>query len=222
MRIIGDPQIGAVVFDAYGTVFDVHSAVMRHGAELGALAQPVSDLWRAKQLEYTWVRTLSGRYQSFWALTEASLDYALALLAPAHKALCPRLLEAYRELSAYPDAAAALARLKQAGLKTAILSNGDSDLLIRAVGAAGLTDGFDALLSVDAIRAYKTAPAAYHLVAEQLGVAPGATVFVSSNRWDIAGAVAAGFRCVWLNRAGRPDEYPDLAPEAVIGGLNGL
>jgi 2-haloacid dehalogenase len=179
-------------------------------------------LWRAKQLEYTWVRTLSDRYQSFWALTEASLDYALALLAPAHKGLRPRLLEAYRELSAYPDAAAALARLKQAGLKTAILSNGDSDLLTRAVAAAGLTDGFDALLSVDAIRAYKTAPEAYRLVEERLGVAPGATVFVSSNRWDIAGAVVAGFRCVWLNRAGRPDEYPDLAPEAVITGLDAL
>ena len=217
--IKGKP-VEAIVFDAYGTIFDVHAAVMHHASDLGTLAQPVSDLWRAKQLEYTWIRTLSGRYRSFWQLTEESLDYALHVLAPAHRSLRAAILEAYRDLDAYTDAKGALVALRAAGFKTAILSNGDAAMLDRAVSASGLSGSFDALLSVEEIQTYKTAPSAYRLVEQNMGVKPESTAFVSSNRWDIAGASVAGFHCLWLNRLGRPDEYADMAPAAIISSLN--
>ncbi len=216
MPMIKGKAVEAIVFDAYGTLFDVHAAVMHHATELGALAQPVSDLWRAKQLEYTWIRTLSGRYAPFWQLTEEALDYALRTLAPVHLGLRGRVLEAYRDLDAYPDVDKSLADLRATGLKIAILSNGDSTMLERAVAASGLGDAFDALISVDEIKAYKTTPDAYRLVEQHLGIKPEATAFVSSNRWDIAGASIAGFHSLWLNRAGRVDEYADMAPAAVI------
>ena len=219
MQSIKGKPVEAIVFDAYGTIFDVHAAVMHHASALGALAQPVSDLWRAKQLEYTWIRTLSGRYRSFWQLTEESLDYALHALAPAHRGLRAAILEAYRDLDAYADAKGALEAIRTAGFKTAILSNGDAAMLERAVSASGLSGSFDALLSVEEIQTYKTAPSAYHLVEQKMGVKPEVTAFISSNRWDIAGASVAGFHCLWLNRLGRPDEYVDMAPAAIISSL---
>lgn len=220
MQSIKGKPVEAIVFDAYGTIFDVHSAVMHHASTLGALAQPVSDLWRSKQLEYTWIRTLSGRYRSFWQLTEESLDYALQALAPSHRGLRASILEAYRDLDAYADAKGSLAAIRAAGYKTAILSNGDAAMLDRAVSASGLSGSFDALLSVEEIETYKTAPSAYHLVEQKMGVKPEVTAFISSNRWDIAGASVAGFHCLWLNRVGRPDEYADMVPAAIISSLN--
>jgi len=220
--IIKGKSVEAIVFDAYGTIFDVHAAVMHHAGTLGALAQPVSDLWRAKQLEYTWIRTLSGRYASFWQLTEEALTYALQTLAPDHLALRNGLLEAYRDLDAYPDATDALAAIRATGLKTAILSNGDKSMLDRAVSSSGLSESFDSLISVEDIRTYKTSPSAYRLVEQQMGIKPEATAFVSSNRWDIAGASVAGFHCLWLNRSGRPDEYMDMAPASIIHTLAGI
>jgi len=186
---------------------------------LGPLARPLSELWRAKQLEYTWIRSLSARYVSFWQLTEESLDYALATIAPDHRSLRNTILEAYRDLDAYSDAASALASLRSTGIKTAILSNGDAAMLERAVSSAHLGGMFDALLSVETIGVYKTDPAAYRLVEQHMGVSPKATAFVSSNRWDIAGAKVAGFHCIWLNRLSRADEYTDMAPAAVIQSL---
>jgi len=221
-HIIKKNPVEVVVFDAYGTIFDVHAAVMQCAAVLGPLARPLSELWRTKQLEYTWIRTLSGRYASFWQITQDALDYALATLAPDHRALRDTILEAYRDLEAYSDAAPALAALRSTGLKTALLSNGDADMLERAVSSAGLGGLFDALISVETIGVYKTAPAAYRLVEERMGIPPKATAFVSSNRWDIAGASVAGFHCLWLNRLGRPEEYTDMAPSAVLQTLTDL
>jgi len=218
-QIIKGIPVETVVFDAYGTIFDVHAAVMKSAAVLGPLARPLSELWRAKQLEYTWIRSLSARYVSFWQLTEESLDYALATIAPDHASLRNTILEAYRDLDAYSDAASALAALRSTGVKTAILSNGDATMLERAVSSAHLGGMFDALLSVETIGVYKTDPAAYRLVEQQMGILPKATAFVSSNRWDIAGANVAGFHCIWLNRLARSDEYPDMAPSAVIQSL---
>ena len=219
MRFVKDIEADIVVFDAYGTVFDVHSAVMRAGQALGVKAQAVSDLWRQKQLEYTWVRTLMGRYESFWALTEESLDYALATLAPAHKDLRAALLESYRHLAAYDDVRPVLEHLRKNKVKTAILSNGDGTMLEDAVKAASLEALFDGLISIEEIGLYKTAPDAYRLVKGAFGIEPNRTLFISSNRWDVAGARLAGFHPLWINRAGRSDEYRDCPPDAILKNL---
>ena len=215
-------SVAAVVFDAYGTIFDVHSAVGRHAAAIGAEAGALSDLWRVKQLEYTWVLSLAGRSASFQTLTERALDYALARFPGVDPGLRDALLDAYRDLDAYAEVAGTLAALKARGLRTAILSNGDAPMLARATASAGIDGLLDALISVERAGVFKTSPRAYALVEERLGLAPGEVVFCSSNRWDVAGAAAFGFVPVWINRSGAPDEYPDLAPRAVLASLDGL
>jgi 2-haloacid dehalogenase len=209
-------------FDAYGTLFDVHAAVRRHAGALGPDAAAISALWRSKQLEYTWVRTLAGRYRDFWALTEQSLDFALASFPSADKGLRTTLLEAYRRLDCYPEVPELIRALKQGGKQLAILSNGTPEMLQSAVAAAGLDGCFDAILSVDTVRAYKTDQRVYDLVTTRFRVYPEAVSFQSSNRWDIAGAAAFGLRTVWINRTGAPEEYSDLAPAAVLPSLKGL
>ena len=210
------------VFDAYGTLFDVHSAVARHAAGIGPEAARLSETWRAKQLEYSWTLGLMGRRASFWTLTERALDVALAQHPRVDASLRERLLDAYRDLDAYPEVPAVLQALGARGVRTAILSNGDTVMLERAVAASGLDGRFDALLSVEAAGTFKTSPAAYRLVLDGLGVEPEAVAFVSSNRWDVAGAVAFGFAAIWVNRNGRPDEYLDLAPTQVVTSLDAI
>ena len=210
------------VFDAYGTLLDVHSAVARHADAIGPDAARLSDLWRVKQLEYSWVLGLIGRYASFWSLTERALDYALARHPGVDRGLRDTLLDAYRDLDAYPEVPDTLARLREAGIRTAILSNGDRPMLERAVASAGIGDRLDAVLSVEDAQVFKTAPRAYGIVLDRLGVGAGDTVFCSSNRWDVAGAAAFGFAPVWVNRAGLPDEYADLPPVAVVQDLAAL
>ena len=209
-------------FDAYGTLFDVHAAVRRHAAAVGPDAARLSEIWRAKQLEYTWVRTLSGRYLDFWALTEQALDFAFAAVPGADRATRPSLLEAYRHLDCYPEVPEVIRALKADGKQLAILSNGSPGMLADAVSAAGLAGFFDAVLSVDELHAYKTDRRVYDLVTTEFRVYPHAVSFQSSNRWDVAGATAYGLRTVWINRGGAPDEYADLAPAAVLPSLVGL
>jgi 2-haloacid dehalogenase len=216
------PQTKAVVFDAYGTLFDVHSAVGRHMAQVGPDAARFSEIWRTKQLEYSWVLSLAGRYEPFWTLTERALDYALARFPSIDRSLGPQLLEAYRTLDAYPEVQATLRALRARGLRTGILSNGDPGMLDAAVESAQLTDDLDAVLSVDAAQVFKTSPRTYALVLRAFSVNADEVTFVSSNRWDIAGAAAFGFTPVWVNRLGLPDEYKDLAPSAVIPSLDKL
>jgi 2-haloacid dehalogenase len=210
------------VFDAYGTLFDVHAAVARHAEAIGPDASALSEMWRTKQLEYSWVLGLMGRHVAFWSLTEQALDHALARYPSVDRALRPALLAAYRDLDAYPEVPGTLRGLMAAGWRTAILSNGDAPMLARAVASAGLADHFDAVLSVESARTFKTDPAAYRLVTARFGVAPEQVLFCSSNRWDVAGAVAFGFRTVWVNRKGLPDEYPELPPERVVHSLDAL
>jgi len=212
----------AFVFDAYGTLFDVHAAIGRHRAAAGPDADRLSEVWRTKQLEYTWTLTLAGRYEDFWTLTERALDFALARFPAVDRALKPKLMDAYRTLDAFPDAGAALRALKARGIRTAILSNGSPAMLAAAVAAAGLGGDLDAVLSVDAVRMYKPRPEVYRLVTAQFGVAPSEVTFVSSNRWDVMGATAFGFRTAWINRGRMPDEYADLAPVRVLAGLEAL
>jgi 2-haloacid dehalogenase len=210
------------VFDAYGTLFDVHAAIGRHRAATGPDAERLSELWRTKQLEYTWTLTLAGRYEDFWTLTDRALDFALDRFPAVDRALKPALMEAYRTLDAFADARNILHALKTRGHATAILSNGSPAMLSAAVDGAKLGQDLDAVLSVDAIRLYKPRPEAYRLVTDHFGTAPANVIFVSSNRWDVMGASAFGFRAAWVNRAKMPDEYPDLSPERVLTDLGGL
>jgi 2-haloacid dehalogenase len=196
--------------------------VRRHAAAIGPEAARLSEIWRAKQLEYSWVRSLAGRYQDFWTLTEQALDYALSALPSADRTQRNNLLAAYRSLDCYPEVPELIRGLRTQGKQIAILSNGSPDMLSTAIAAAGLEGCFDAVLSVDVLRAYKPDQRVYDQVTTHFRVYPEAVSFQSSNRWDIAGATLYGLRTVWINRAGAPDEYSDLPPAAVLPSLEGL
>jgi 2-haloacid dehalogenase len=210
----------AFVFDAYGTLFDVHSAVARHRGRIGAEADRLSDIWRAKQLEYSWVLSLAGAYEPFWTLTERALTYALDRCPGVDAAVKPLLMAAYRGLDAYAEVPEVLRRLRARGMRTGILSNGDPGMLADAVASAGVADLLDAVLSVGAAGVFKTDRRTYALVPAALALPVSEIAFVSSNRWDVAGAAAFGFPCVWVNRLGLPDEYPDHRPVRVVADLS--
>ncbi len=210
------------VFDAYGTLFDVHSAIARFRDEAGPEADRMSDIWRTKQLEYSWTLTLAGRYVEFWTLTERALDYALARVPSVDKALKPKLLDAYFKLDAFPDAREVLRTLKAAGHKTGILSNGSPNMLKGAVDAANVGGDLDAVLSVDVLKMFKPRPEVYALVTDHFKCAPGDVTFVSSNRWDVMAGASVGFNAVWINRSKMPDEYSDCPPKQVLNNLNEL
>jgi len=212
----------AFVFDAYGTLFDVHAAIARHRDAAGPEADRFSEIWRTKQLEYAWMLSAAGHYVDFWTLTERALDYAFARVPAVDRALRTALLDAYFKLEAFPDARAALTALKAKGMRTAILSNGNPRMLEGAVTAAGIGGDLDAVFSVDTIRIYKPRMEVYALVTEAFELAPADVAFVSSNRWDVMGATAFGFRCVWVNRANAPEEYPEFAPVKVVRELSAL
>ena len=215
-------DIGACVFDAYGTLFDVHSAVARGGAALGDKAQGVSALWRQKQLEYTWLRSLMGAHVDFWQVTGDGLDYALAARQVDDPVLRERLMELYLSLDAYPEVAESLAALRAAGRKTAILSNGAPRMLEAAVRSAGLDRHLDAVLSIEEVGVYKPDPRVYQLAVGHLGVAAERICFLSSNAWDANGAAHFGFKVAWINRFGQQRERLPGAPAAVIATLDEL
>ncbi len=212
--------IRGYVFDAYGTLFDVHS-VVEAGREITADPAALSSTWRQKQLEYTWLRSLMGRYEDFWAVTEQALRYAVRRLGlTASEAQLRRLMEAYLSLACFPDVHAALRRLQAS--PCAILSNGAPRMLAAAVAAGGLGGMLRHVLSVDAVKTYKPAPAVYALGPRAIGIPAGELLFVSSNGWDVAGAKAAGYRVAWCNRAGAPEEELGLAADLVVTGLDQL
>ena len=212
----------AFVFDAYGTLFDVHAAVRKHADTLGPEGHKVSELWRTKQLEYSWVRSLMGSYTDFWRLTEEALDFALASVPGVDTSLRDALLEAYWTLDSYPEVQDVLARLRASGAATAILSNGSPDMLEAAVQSAGLGDLLDAVMSVDAVKTFKTSPQVYRMVVDTFDAQPDEISFQSSNRWDIAGAHKFGFHTVWINRSGQPNEYHNYGPAREISDLTEL
>jgi 2-haloacid dehalogenase len=215
-------QHPAYVFDAYGTLFDVHAAVRRHAEAIGPDGQLLSEIWRTKQLEYSWVRTLMGAYADFWQLTEQALDFAYARVPSANKGLRGDLLDAYLKLDCYPEVPSVLKALKASGAKLAILSNGSPAMLEPIVRAAALDTLLDEVFSVDDIRRFKTDQSVYEMVTSAWRLYPDAVSFQSSNRWDVAGATRAGFRTVWINRSGMPDEYADLPPAVILPSLEGL
>jgi 2-haloacid dehalogenase len=210
------------VFDAYGTLFDVHAAAGLHQSAIGPTYDRLSQIWRAKHLEYSWIHAQTGRPIAFWTLTERSLDYAIASVGGVPEGVRANLLQAFRQMAPFPEVPTVLEGLKAAGAQLAILSNGDPDMLADAVTAAGLTGAFDAVLSIQPAGIFKPAMRVYQLVLDTFGGQPGDVTFLSSNRWDVAGAHVFGFRTVWVNRAGAPDEYPDMPAGRVVRNLLGF
>lgn len=219
--------IRACVFDAYGTLFDYASAAARCRELPGSLRDRLNSVWREKQLQYTWLRSLQGRHADFWEVTGEALDFALETIGIDDAALRERLMRLYMRLDAFPEVPQVLERLRAAGLKTAILSNGSPKMLEAAVKNAKIGQLFDAVLSVEAVGVYKPHPKVYQLAVDRLGLEPRAIAFQSSNAWDAWAASAFGLRVVWCNRyaqgperlPGRPDrEITSLAElPALVG-----
>ncbi len=202
-------------FDAYGTLLDVHSAVAKHASRIGKDANAMSMLWRTKQLEYTWVRSLIPKYKDFNALTREALDFACSFYNITDKPLKADLLKAYETLDSYEEIASVLQHLKSLDKKIAIFSNGTDLMLQTALQAAHIDDLIDEVISVDDLGIYKTSPKAYNYCAQRLGCKPEEISFQSSNRWDIAGGKAFGFHTIWVNRNNMQDEYNDLSPDII-------
>lgn len=215
-------NIKACVFDAYGTLFDVHSAVSKYRERVGDQADQVSGLWRTKQLEYTWLRSLMGKHVDFWQVTKDALDYAFATFGLNDSKLSQALMDAYLQLDCYSEVSEVLSQLKQRGLQTAILSNGSPTMLDAAVQHAGLQDTLDAVLSIEAVGIFKPSPKVYQLAVDQLGVSAQEICFQSSNAWDVAGANSFGLRVVWVNRFGQQAERLGTGYDAELKSLVGL
>ena len=206
MTAPGFDDIGACVFDAYGTLFDFNSAVDRCRDRIGDRADELSALWRQKQLQYTWLRSLMGKFVDFWHVTGEALDHSMKVVGLDDRALRAELMQLYLSLEAYPDARDCLVRLKEAGTRTAILSNGSMTMLVSAVKNAGLDDAIDAIYSVDRAETFKPHPSVYQIAVDELKIPATRISFQSANGWDAHGAAAFGFRVAWINRFGQPAE----------------
>ncbi len=211
----------AYLFDAYGTLFDVHSVTARAGAGMEGDLPALSDLWRRKQLEYTWLRSLMERYVDFWGITEAALHAAAEQLGIAVTAeQVARLMEAYLAPPVFPDVGPALKALR--GRPVAILSNGSPRMLESAARHNGLDGYLTAIISADRVRIYKPSPRVYALGEEILKLPTSEVLFVSSNAWDAAGAKSFGYRVCWCNRAGGQWERLGTAPDMIVTSLDQL
>ena len=215
-------NIGACVFDAYGTLFDVNAAAAHCKDELGENWEALADVWRTKQLNYTWLRSLMDEFVGFRQVTEDALDFALETLGIDNEELKFRLLSLYEQLDAYPEVLEVLRKLKERSITTAILSNGTDQMLGAAVRSAGIGKFLDHVISVDQLKIYKPHPTVYRLAVDKLSLPAEQICFMSSNAWDVAGGANFGFRAVWINRLGQKRER--LPGEAVseLGSLNEL
>ena len=211
--------IRACVFDAYGTLFDVTSAAQRCSGELGEITPRLAALWRDKQLQYSWLRTVQGHHADFWQVTGDALDFALDSLGIADPDLRERLMLLYLTLDAYPEVSGVLRQLRDVGFATAILSNGSPAMLTAAVDHAGLGAMFDHVLSIEDVGVYKPHPSAYRLACNHLGLPAGAIAFVSSNGWDAWSASAYGMRVFWCNRQRQVRERLPGSPDREIRSL---
>ncbi len=213
-------DIDACVFDAYGTLFDFNSAANAARDELGDDWQHLSDLWRLKQLQYTWLRGLAQHHADFWQVTGDALDFALATLRIERAGLRERLMQLYLELNTYPEVPTMLRELKNRGIKLAILSNGTPRMLAAVVENCGLEGVFDGVFSVEEVGVYKPHPSVYDLAARQLKLEPSRICFLSSNGWDAYSAKAFGFRVLWCNRFGQAPERIPTTPDGEIADLS--
>jgi 2-haloacid dehalogenase len=210
----------AVLFDAYGTLFDVYSVGLLAEQLFPGQGERLSMLWRDKQIDYTRLLTMSGRYQPFWEVTRAGLRFATARLGlPLDAATEEQLMNQYRHLSAFPENREVLVELKRRGVVAGILSNGDPEMLAVAVKSAGFSDLLAHLISVHGVRRFKTDPAAYALGPQALNLPASEILFVSSNGWDAIGATWFGYTTLWINRAGLPLEQLDTAPSRIGSSL---
>lgn len=209
-------EIGACVFDAYGTLFDYASAAAGCRDALGDKMERLTILWRDKQLQYAWLRSLQGRHAGFWQVTGDALDYAMETLGLDDAPLRERLMNLYLKLDAFPEVPDMLRRLKAARLKTAILSNGSPEMLDAIVGNAKIGTLLDAVLSVEDVGVYKPHPKVYQLAVDRLGVAAREIIFLSSNAWDAHAASAFGMRVAWCNRYGQHRERLPGKPDHEI------
>ena len=215
-------DIKVCVFDAYGTLFDVHAAVGHHRLRLGDKADAVSAMWRTKQLEYTWLRSLMDRYVPFWQITGDALDYAFEAHGVSDPDLREDLMNAYMELDCYPEVPDVLAELKNAGMRTALLSNGSPEMLDTAVRGSKLEELLDAVFSVDELGIFKPHSSVYQLAVDRLEVEPRQVSFQSSNAWDAAAAATFGFRVAWVNRFGQSAERLPDQPDVQLRTLSEL
>ena len=216
-----DPPL-ACVFDAYGTLFDIASAVARYRQDLGASAEKLNQLWRDKQLQYSWLRSVQGRHADFWQVTGDALDFALESLHIGAPGLRDKLMQSYLTLDAFPEVPSVLERLRAKGIRTAILSNGSPAMLQSAVSHARLESLLDLVLSVEDAGVYKPHPKVYQLAVDRLGAPPHRISFQSSNAWDAWGASAFGMRVVWCNRYGQHPERLPGAPDREVRSLTEL
>ncbi len=214
--------IKACVFDAYGTLFDFASAAARCQDVPDDKLSALTTLWREKQLQYTWLRSLQESFVDFWRVTEDALEYTLDSLNIASPDLQRKLMELYLSPAPFPEVPSVLAQLRQAGFRTAILSNGSVTMLNSAVREAGLTDLFDSVLSVDPVKVFKPHPRVYAYGLEQLGLRADEVSFQSSNAWDAYGASNFGLRVVWCNRYGHRAERLPGAPDFEVRSLSEL
>jgi 2-haloacid dehalogenase len=210
------------VFDAYVTLFDVNSAAQQAQKILHEKWQRLAEVWRTKQLQYTWLRSLTGSHVDFWQLTVEALEFALDSMKLGNAQMRDQLMEHYLQLSAYPDVTNTLVRLKTVGLKCAILSNGSPRMLAAAVKNAGIEDLLNAVLSVEEVKVYKPHPTVYQLAVDRLSLKPSEICFVSSNGWDAYSAKAFGFHVIWCNRSNQSPERIPETPDAEIRTLSDL
>jgi len=212
--------VGACVFDAYGTLFDLINPVAARAARTGDKAHALSELWRRKQLEYSWLRSLMGKHADFWQVTGEALDYAMAALEIDDPGLRAELMELYLSIPTYDEVPETLAALQKGGLKTGVLSNGAPIMLTSAITCADIAPSLDVVFSVEDVGVYKPDARVYQMAVEKLRLEPNEIAFFSSNAWDVAGAATFGFRTVWCNRGGAPKERLPGAPVAEIRNLS--
>jgi 2-haloacid dehalogenase len=214
--------IKACVFDAYGTLFDVHSAVGKHRSRLGDVADQVSTVWRTKQLEYTWLRSLMQRHADFWQVTQDALDFAFEMHGLKDSELSKDLMAAYLQLEYYPEVPGTLSELNTRGFEIAILSNGTPMMLEAAVKNSGIEWLIPRIFSVETAGVFKPDPRVYQIAVDQLSLKPEEIIFQSSNAWDAAGAAAFGFNVAWVNRFGQNPERLPGKPQVEIKDLSEL
>jgi 2-haloacid dehalogenase len=212
-------RVTACVFDMYGTLLDLDSAIAPHERALGAKGPAFLALWRAKQLEYTWLRTVMGRHADFLQVTRDALAYAMEAHGLDDPGLASALMDSFRRLSAFPDAVPALESMRAAGIRTAVLSNGTPAMLDEALDSSGLAPLLDAAFSVEPMGRFKPSPPVYTCLMSSLDVSPHEILFVSANAWDAVGAANAGLDAAWINRRGAPTERLPAAPRVVVRSL---
>lgn len=211
--------VKACIFDAYGTLFDVNAAARSLADELGPQWQALAEIWRAKQLNYSWLRSLMGAHADFWQVTEEALDFALDSCCIDNPSLRQRLLDLYFNLACFPEVPAMLRALRRAGKATGILSNGSPAMLEAACRSSGIAELLDHVVSIEEVGIFKPDPRIYRLVTERLRLPAEAIAFHSSNGWDIHAGKRAGFFAIWVNRSGQPRERLPDPPDVVVSDL---